>query len=66
MIDPMMRMYISFGGMGALVLSAVLILLARHKLNGFFRVIISILAYSLLIVGSLIIFFIVFSGPTPE
>ncbi|MGP4071950.1 DUF2768 domain-containing protein [Piscibacillus sp. B03] len=66
MIDPMMRMYISFGGMGALVLSAVLILLARHKLYGFFRVIISILAYSLLIVGSLIIFFIVFSGPTPE
>ncbi|WP_091772406.1 DUF2768 domain-containing protein [Piscibacillus halophilus] len=64
MSEGMLRMYISFGGMGALVLSAVLILFARHKLKGFFRIVVSILAYLLLIIGGIIIFIIVFSGPT--
>ncbi|RPF55761.1 DUF2768 domain-containing protein [Aquisalibacillus elongatus] len=66
MSEPLLRMYISFAGMGALVISAVLIMLARHKLNGFFRILVSIIAYALLIIGGFIIFFIVFSGPTPE
>ncbi|TFB23959.1 DUF2768 domain-containing protein [Filobacillus milosensis] len=64
MSEGMLRMYISFAGMASLVISALLIVLARHKLKGIFRVIVSILAYILLIIGGFIIFFIVFSGPT--
>ncbi|CDQ39797.1 MULTISPECIES: DUF2768 domain-containing protein [Virgibacillus] len=60
----MLKMYISFAGMLLLLIAMGLILLARYKLNGWFAGIVSILAYLSLISGGLIIFYIVFSGPT--
>ncbi|GAB3791830.1 DUF2768 domain-containing protein [Virgibacillus kimchii] len=64
MSEAMLKMYISFAGMAFLILAVVLILFSRYKLNGWIRGIVSLLAYVFLILGSLIIFYIVFSGPT--
>lgn len=60
----MLMMYISFAGMLLLILAIGLILLSRYKLKGFIAGIVSLLAYLFLISGSLIILFVVFSGPT--
>ncbi|MFQ3542972.1 DUF2768 family protein [Halobacillus rhizosphaerae] len=60
----MLNMYISFAGILFLILSIVLILLSRHKLTGVFSVITAIFAYVFMILGGLIIFYIVMSGPT--
>lgn len=60
----MLNMYISFVGMGLLILAIGLILLSRKKLKGFLAGIVAIIAYMCLIVGSLIIIYIVLSWPT--
>lgn len=60
----MLNMYISFVGMGLLILAIGLILLSRKKLKGFLAAIVAIIAYMCLIVGSLIIIYIVLSWPT--
>ncbi|WP_027964472.1 DUF2768 domain-containing protein [Halalkalibacillus halophilus] len=64
MSEAMLRMYISFGGMILLFLATGLIVLARSKLTGLISVIITVIAYICLVVGGLIIFYIVLSGPT--
>jgi hypothetical protein len=64
MSEAMLKMYISFAGMIFLILSIGLILLGRYKLKGWIRGIVSFIAYAFLILGGLIIFYIVFSGPT--
>lgn len=60
----MMMMWVSFAGMGALIFAILLILLSRYKLKGVLANITALIAYLFLIVGSLIIAFVVFSGPT--
>ncbi|NLI68760.1 MAG: DUF2768 domain-containing protein [Bacilli bacterium] len=55
---------ISFIGIGLLILAIALITLSRKKLSGIFRFIVSFLAYVCLILGAIIVFFIVVSGPT--
>ncbi|WP_026570117.1 MULTISPECIES: DUF2768 domain-containing protein [Sediminibacillus] len=64
MSESMLNMYISFGGIIFLFLAIGLILLSRYKLKGVLAGIVALLAYIFLIVGGLIIFYIVFSGPT--
>ncbi|WP_342774179.1 DUF2768 domain-containing protein [Aquibacillus sediminis] len=57
-------MYISFAGIIFMFVSIGLILLSRHKLKGLLAMITAIMAYLFLFVGGIIIFYIVFSGPT--
>ncbi len=64
MSTSMLKMYISFAGMVFLIVAIGLILLSRYKLKGFLAGIVSLLAYICLVLGSLIIVYIVFSGPT--
>ncbi len=64
MSESMLKMWISLAGMGLLILAIGLILLSRHKLKGFFSIIVSLLAYVSLFLGGIIILYIVFSGPT--
>ncbi len=66
MSPAMMRMYISFVGMFFLFVASILILWARYKLSGWFRALISTIAYVCLIVGGFIIMLIVIGGPTAE
>ncbi|WP_033828541.1 DUF2768 domain-containing protein [Bacillus andreraoultii] len=59
------KMWISFAAMGFMFLSIVLIYLSRYKLKQkFFRIVTAIFAYGLMIYAGIIIFLIVFSGPT--
>jgi len=64
MSESMLNMYISFAGILFLFLAIGLILLSRHKLKGVLSGIVAFLAYVFMILGSIIIFYIVFSGPT--
>ncbi|MCA0970339.1 DUF2768 domain-containing protein [Halobacillus litoralis] len=60
----MLKMYISFGGIISLFLAVALIYLSRHKLSGFMSSIVAVFAYLFMILGGIIIFYIVMSGPT--
>ncbi|GGB33540.1 DUF2768 family protein [Virgibacillus dakarensis] len=60
----LIKMWISFAGIILLFMAIGLILLSRYKLRGFFAGVVSVLAYLCFILGSIIIFYIVFSGPT--
>ncbi|TFJ93806.1 DUF2768 family protein [Lentibacillus salicampi] len=64
MSESMLNMWISFVGMGLLLLAMGLILLSRYKLKGVLSGIITLLAYLSLLSGAIIILYIVFSGPT--
>lgn len=55
---------ISFVGIALLILALTLISLSRKKLKGVIAGIVSFLAYICLIVGALIVFYVVISGPT--
>lgn len=66
MIDPLMKMWISFGAMGLMFLSVVTIYLSRYKLKGILRGITALVAYSFMIIAGFIIFIVVFSGPTSQ
>lgn len=50
-MDPMMKMWVSFVGIGLMVLSAVLIMLARAKTKGALRFAISLVSFIMLLVG---------------
>ncbi|WP_047985316.1 DUF2768 domain-containing protein [Ornithinibacillus californiensis] len=64
MSESMLNMWISFAGMGFLILAVGLIVLSRHKLKGFLSIVVSFFAYVSLFLGGIIILYIVFSGPT--
>ncbi|MEH7883137.1 DUF2768 domain-containing protein [Bacillus sp. JJ1609] len=66
MSPALLKMYVSFIGMGCMIASLLAIYLSRFKLKGFFKVITAVIAYILMITAGLIIFFVVFSGPTSE
>lgn len=50
-MDPMMKMWVSFVGIGLMVLSAVVIMLARAKTRGTLRFLLSLVAFVMLMVG---------------
>ncbi|MCM3666671.1 DUF2768 domain-containing protein [Mesobacillus subterraneus] len=66
MSPALLKMYVSFLGMGFMIVSLFAIYLSRFKLKGFFKVVTAVIAYALMIMAGLIIFFVVFSGPTSE
>ncbi|MBA4536072.1 DUF2768 domain-containing protein [Bacillus aquiflavi] len=66
MSPSLMKMWISLASMGFMFISIVLIYLSRFKLKGMFKVVTAVIAYILMIVAGIIIFLVVFSGPTPD
>lgn len=59
------KMWISFAGIGFLLISMGLIYFSRYKItNGFLKFIVALIAYVLLVLGFIITVFTVFSGPT--
>lgn len=50
-MDPMMKMWVSFVGIGLMVLSAVVIMLTRAKTKGALRLVLSLAAFVMLFVG---------------
>ncbi|WP_274651660.1 DUF2768 family protein [Paenibacillus humicola] len=53
-MDPMTKMWVSFVGIGLMVVAAVLITFARMKLKGLLRFITSFVAFALLLIGGLL------------
>ena len=64
MSTSMLNMYISFAGIIFMFLALGLIMLSRYKLKGILAGVVAVLAYIFMILSGLIIFYIVFSGPT--
>jgi Protein of unknown function (DUF2768) len=50
-MDPMMKMWVSFVGIGLMALAAVMISLARFKTKGFLRMALSLTAFLFLVIG---------------
>lgn len=63
-MDAMMKMWVSFAGIILLIIAVIFISLSRYKLKGWISKIVAFIAYISLIIGALIIFYIVFSGPS--
>lgn len=59
-----MKMWVSFAGIILLIIAITFISLSRYKLKGWFSKVIAFFAYVSLILAGLIIFYVVFSGPT--
>lgn len=66
MTPGLLKMYISFVGIGSMFISVILIYLSRYKLKGFLSTIIAVFAYIFMILAGIIIFFVVFSGPVAD
>lgn len=67
MSPSLMKMWISLSSMGFMFISIILIYLSRFKLkNGVLKFITALIAYVLMIVSGIIIFLIVFGGPTSD
>ncbi|WP_338470100.1 DUF2768 domain-containing protein [Niallia sp. XMNu-256] len=65
MSPALMRMWISIASMGFLFVAMILIYLSRYKLKQkILKVFSAIFAYLLLFISGMIIFLVVFSGPT--
>lgn len=65
-MSGIMKMWVSFAGIFLLIIAVTFISLSRYKLSGWLSKTFALIAYFSLIIGGLIIFYIVFSGPTPE
>lgn len=66
MSPALLKMWVSFAGMGFMVVAVLLIMLSRYKLKGIVRGIVAFVAYGLMIYAGIIMFFVVFSGPTSD
>lgn len=64
--DPMLKMWVSFIGMGLMFFSVVLTIFAKEKLTGILRFILLTVSFISIMAAGLIIFLVVFSGPVPE
>ncbi|WP_419881219.1 DUF2768 domain-containing protein [Peribacillus sp. B-H-3] len=64
MTPALQKMWISFAAMFFMGISIIAIYISRNKLRGFLKQITAVFAYILMILAGLIIFIIVFSGPT--
>lgn len=67
MSPSLMKMWISIASMGFMFMAIVLIFLSRYKLSsGILKFITALIAYILMFFSGIIIFLVVFSGPTSE
>ncbi|MFD2115974.1 DUF2768 family protein [Paenibacillus yanchengensis] len=56
-MDPMQKMWISFLGIGLMAVAALVITIARTKTKGILKIILSIVAFIMLILGFIYGFF---------
>lgn len=66
MSPGLMKMWISFAGMGFMFISLISLYFSRYKLKGFLKFITGLIAYVLMAAAGIIIFAVVFSGPISE
>jgi hypothetical protein len=66
MSTGLIKMWFALGAMGLMFFSVMTIMLSRYKLKGFFKWTTAILAYAMMIIAGIVIFFVVFTGPVSE
>ncbi|MEA3319019.1 DUF2768 domain-containing protein [Sutcliffiella horikoshii] len=67
MSPALMKMWISFVAMGFMIISVLTVYFTRFKVrNNIIRGILNTVAFLLILLAGLIIFYVVFSGPVPE
>ncbi|WP_456278534.1 DUF2768 domain-containing protein [Bacillus sp. AK128] len=67
MSTGLIKMWFALGAMGLMFLSVMTIMLSRYKLkNAFFRWTTAVIAYAMMIIAGIVIFFVVFTGPVSE
>nr|WP_240544518.1 DUF2768 domain-containing protein [Exiguobacterium algae] len=57
-------MWISFAGIGAFAVAALMVAISHTKLSGWFATLIRFIAFLIFLFGTVIMIFIVVSGPT--
>lgn len=63
MMSPgLIKMFLSLSTIGLMFIAVISILLAREKLKGIFKFIVSIFAYACMIVAGFLMIIVVFSG----
>ncbi|MDQ6467069.1 DUF2768 domain-containing protein [Exiguobacterium acetylicum] len=64
MSPGLLKMWISFAGIGLFAISVLLVTVSRTKLKGIWQILVSTLAFVCFIVASIIMVFIVMAGPS--
>ncbi|MGA9232222.1 MULTISPECIES: DUF2768 domain-containing protein [Exiguobacterium] len=64
MSPGLLKMWISFGGIGLFAISVLFVTISRTKLTGVWQFLLSTLAFLCFIVASIIMVFIVMAGPS--
>ncbi len=65
MSPSMLKMWVSFAGMGLMIVAIFSIYISRYKFsNGILKGVTALFAYLCMIVGGLIVAYVVLSGPT--
>lgn len=64
--QAMMNMWISFFALGLMFLSAGATVFSRQKLKGWLQKIVLAFSFVCIVIAGIIVFFIVFGGPTAE
>nr|WP_240542673.1 DUF2768 family protein [Exiguobacterium qingdaonense] len=57
-------MWISFAGIGAFAIAALMVAISHTKLTGWFAAIVRLVAFIIFLFGTVIMIFVVVSGPT--
>ncbi|WP_280768237.1 DUF2768 domain-containing protein [Salipaludibacillus daqingensis] len=64
--DPLLKMWVSFIGMGLMFFSVILTIFTKEKLTGILRYILLTICFLVIMISGLIMVLVVFTGPVPE
>ncbi|WP_215141500.1 DUF2768 family protein [Exiguobacterium qingdaonense] len=64
MTPSLIKMWISFAGIGAFAIAALMVAISHTKLTGWFAAIVRLVAFIIFLFGTVIMIFVVVSGPT--
>ncbi|ACQ71904.1 MAG: DUF2768 domain-containing protein [Exiguobacterium sp.] len=64
MTPSLIKMWISFAGIGAFAIAALMVALSHTKLSGWFATLVRLIAFIIFLFGTVIMIFVVVSGPT--
>ncbi|UTR14623.1 DUF2768 domain-containing protein [Salipaludibacillus sp. LMS25] len=64
--DGLVKMWVSFIGMGLMFFSVILTIFTKEKLTGMLRYILLTVSFISIIIAGLIMLLVVFTGPVPE
>lgn len=64
--DPLLKMWVSFIGMGLMFVSVILTIFTKEKLSGFLRYFFLTISFLCIMISGIILLLVVFTGPVPD